>query len=149
MEASPIQMEQKTPISPQMERIPREQQHLGTHRTIACPTIVKGIPFPSPTGSYKNPTDPTSNSFPSSPLIPHSKLEFHPYTYLNFHVLSSFPNTPCMSMSDFSVNPSNESPTSTPPHLPMLPIPFNPSVKKNLFYFHLFLSYPQNKKNKM
>jgi len=66
--------------------------------------------------------------------IPHSKLEFHPYTYLNFCIPSSFPQTPCTSMSNFSVNPSNKSPASIlpqsplqiPPCSPILPIPFNP-----------------------
>src|SRR6267142_782879 len=109
-----------------MERISRKRQHLGTHRTITRFTITKGISFPPPASSYKNPTDPTSNSSPSFHLEPHSKLEFHPYAYLNFCIPSSFPNTPCMSMSELSVNPSNESPTSTPPHSPTLQILFNP-----------------------
>ena len=66
-------------------------------------------------------------SYPPLPTI--SKLEFHPYCYLNFEVPASFPHTPRMSMSDYSANLSNKSPASPatmPPQSPILPIPFNP-----------------------
>src|SRR6266850_2313723 len=99
---------------------------MGTGRTIARTAIVKGVSFPSPTNEYKNPTIRTTKRAPLSPFPFLSKLEFHPYCYLNFQVPASFPQTPHMSMSDFSVNPSNESPATTPPQSPILPIPFNP-----------------------
>ena len=60
------------------------------------------------------------------PFPSHSKLESHPYCYLNFEVPTSFPHTPQTSMSDYSINVSNESPATTPPQTPILPIPFNP-----------------------
>src|SRR6266850_2795905 len=99
---------------------------MGTGRTIACTTIVKGISFSTPLDKYKNPTDSTTKRTSPLPLLPVSKLEFHPYCYLNFKVPASFPHTPRTSMSDYSVNPSNESPATTPPQSPILPIPFNP-----------------------
>ena len=111
-----------------MERIPREQLHLGTHQTITCPPIVKRVSFPSPPRSDKSVTDPTS-TLSLSHSFPRSKLEFHPYSYIEFHVPTSLPQTPHTSMLDYSVNPSNasnQSPASTPPQSPILPIPFNP-----------------------
>src|SRR6266850_874621 len=118
-----------------MERISREQQHLGTHQTIARSSIVKGVSLSSPSGTDKNSTDSMSKSFPSFHIIPQSKLEFHPYAYIDFYAPSSFPQTSCLYMSDISINTSNKSPTTTPPqspvlpippHLPTFPIPFNP-----------------------
>src|SRR6267142_154498 len=99
---------------------------MGTSRTIAHSSIVKRIPLSPPPDSYKSPFDPTSKLSHSFLLIPHPKLEFHPYTYIDYSVPVSFPHTPHTSMSDFSVNTSNESPATTPPQSPILPIPFNP-----------------------
>src|SRR5882672_9935424 len=99
---------------------------MGTSGTIARTAIVKRISLPTPTNEYKNPTNPTTERASSLSLFPVSKLEFHPYCYLDFRVPASFPHTPRSSMSDFSINASNESPASTPPQSPTLPIPFNP-----------------------
>src|SRR6266850_5609617 len=88
-----------------MERIPREQLHLGTHQTITCPPIVKRVSFPSPPRSDKSVTDPTS-TLSLSHSFPRSKLEFHPYSYIEFHVPTSLPQTPHTSMLDYSVNPT-------------------------------------------
>jgi len=99
---------------------------VGTSRTIARPPIVKRIPLLPPIDKYKNPTNPTSKSFPFFPLPPFSKLEYNPYTYLNFNVLTSFPHTLCTSMSNYSINASNESPATMLPQSSILPIPFNP-----------------------
>src|SRR6267142_5165897 len=60
------------------------------------------------------------------PFHSHSKLESHPYCYLNFEVPTSFPHTPQTSMSDYLINVSNKSPATTPPQTPVLLIPFNP-----------------------
>jgi len=97
-----------------------------TRRTIARTTIVKGVSLSTPLDEYKNPANPTTKRASPLPLSSISKLEFHPYCYLNFKVPASFPHTPQMSMSDYSINPSNESPATTPPQSPPLPIPFNP-----------------------
>src|SRR6267142_1425397 len=97
---------------------------MGTGRTIACAPIVKRISLASPIDKYKNPPCPTTKSSCSSSPFP--TLEFHPYAYVDFRTPTSFPHTPHSSMSDFSVNPSNESPATTPPQSPILPIPFNP-----------------------
>ena len=99
---------------------------MGTSRTIACTSIVKRVSLSTPLDEYKNPLGPTLKRTSPSSLPSHSKLEFHPYTYINFKVPTSFPHTPHTSMSDFSVNTSNESPATTPPQSPTLPIPFNP-----------------------
>jgi len=99
---------------------------MGIGRTIARTAIVKGISLSPPTNEYKNPTDQTTRKTSPLPLSLISKLEFHPYCYLDFEVPTSFPHTPRTSMSDFSVNLSNESPATTPPQSPALPIPFNP-----------------------
>jgi len=109
-----------------MERISRKRQHMGTSRTIARTPIVKGISLSTPPGEYKNPLNPTTERTSPLPLSPWSKLEFHPYCYLDFEVPASFPHTPRMSMSDYSINTSNESPATSPPQTPVLPIPFNP-----------------------
>src|SRR6266850_1173008 len=99
---------------------------MGTHGTIACTAIVKGVSLSTPLDEYKNPTDSTTKR--TSPLLlsSTSKLEFHPYCYLNFEVPASFPQTARMSMSNYSINPSNKSPTTMPPQSPPLLIPFNP-----------------------
>src|SRR6266850_2787389 len=110
-----------------MERLPQERQYMGTSGTIAHPSIVKGISRSPPSNGYKNPPGATSKLSSSFPLPPHSKLEFHPYAYIDFAVPSPFPHTPCISMSDISVNPSCESPNTMPPQS-SLPIPFNPVV---------------------
>src|SRR6266850_957911 len=99
---------------------------MGTCRTIACSPIVERVSLSSPFDAYKDPTDSMSKSFPSFPLFPYLKLEFHPYAYIDFSITTSFPHTPHTSMSDYSVNASNESPATTPPQSPILPIPFNP-----------------------
>jgi|SRR6266850_5289765 len=99
---------------------------MGTGRTIAHSPIVKGIPLLPPLDGYKNPLDPTSKLSHSFLPIPHSKLEFHPYAYIDYSIPASFSHTPHMSMSDYLVNVSNESPATTPPQSPILPIPFNP-----------------------
>src|SRR6266850_5015661 len=99
---------------------------MGTGRTIACAAIVKRVSLSSSIDKYKNPTDQTARKTSPLPLPLVSKLEFHPYCYLNFEVPTSFPHTPRASMSDFSVNLSNESPATTPPQSPILPILFNP-----------------------
>src|SRR6267142_3389198 len=110
-----------------MERLPRERQYMGTSGTIAHPSIVKGISHSPPSNGYKNPPGATSKLSSSFPLPPHSKLEFHPYAYIDFAIPSPFPHTPCISMSDILVNPSCESPNTTLPQSP-LPIPFNPVI---------------------
>src|SRR6267142_1364369 len=107
---------------------------MGTGRTIACAPIVKRISLASPIDKYKNPPCPTTKSSCSSSPFP--TLEFHPYAYVDFSTPTSFPHTPCTSMSDFSVNPSNESPATTPPQSPILPIPFHPVT------FTVVPSYP-------
>src|SRR6266850_1092604 len=99
---------------------------MGTSRTIACSPIFKGIPLLPPTDKYKDPTDLMSKPFPFFPLPLYSTLEFHPYAYIDFNVSTSFPHTPHTSMSNYSINASNESPATTPPQSPILPIPFNP-----------------------
>src|SRR6267142_852228 len=98
----------------------------STQRHTKSPCVTKGVSLLSPFDAYKSPTNSTSKSFPSFPLPSYSKLEFHPYAYINFCIPSSFPHTPHMSMSEFSVNASNESPATTPPQSPTLPILFNP-----------------------
>src|SRR6267142_976702 len=118
--------EQKATISPKMERIPRKRQHMGTSRTIACTSIVEGISLSTPLDEYKSPLDPTTKKTSPLPLPSCPKLEFHPYCYLNFEVPASFPHMPQTSMSDYSINASNESPATSPPQTPVLPIPFNP-----------------------
>jgi len=100
---------------------------MGTSGTIAHPSIVKGISHSPPSNGYKNPPGATSKLSSSFPLPPHSKLEFHPYAYIDFAIPSPFPHTPCISMSDILVNPSCESPNTTLPQSP-LPIPFNPVI---------------------
>jgi hypothetical protein len=60
-----------------------------------------------------------NNSFP----IHFFTLEFHPYTYLTYTVN---PNYTFLHYHMSSVNLSNESPASTTPSSPILPIPFNP-----------------------
>src|SRR6266850_2860144 len=110
-----------------MERLPRERQYMGTSGTIAHPSIVKGISHSPPSNGYKNPPGATSKLSSSFPLPPHSKLEFHPYAYIDFAIPSPFPHTPCISMSDILVTPSCESPNTTLPQSP-LPIPFNPVI---------------------
>src|SRR6266850_3046117 len=112
---------------------------MGTSRTIACTSIVKRVSLSTPLDEYKNPLGPTLKRTSPSSLPSHSKLEFHPYTYINFKVPTSFPHTPHTSMSDFSVNTSNESPATTPPQLPMLPIPFNPVATTALPAYPLLL----------
>jgi len=110
-----------------MERIFQERQYMGTCGTIAHSSIVKGISHLPPFDSYKNPLDPTTKAFLFPPLSPYSKLEFHPYTYIDFTVSpSSLPQTPHMPMSEYSVAASYESPNTTPPQSPPLLIPFNP-----------------------
>src|SRR6266850_5565776 len=109
-----------------MERLSQEQQYMGTSRTIAHSPIVKRIPLSPPLDEYKSPLGPMSKLSSPSPLLSHSKLEFHSYTYIDFAVPTSFPHTPQTSMSDYSVNASNESPATMPPQSPTLPIPFNP-----------------------
>jgi len=99
---------------------------MGTCGTIAHSPIVKRVSLPSPFITYKGPTDSTSKPFPSFPLPFYSKLEFRPYTYIDFSIATSFPHTLHMSMSDYSVNTSNELPATMPPQSPILPIPFNP-----------------------
>src|SRR6266850_834252 len=99
---------------------------MGTSRTIARSPIVKRIPHLPPPNGYKNPLDPMSKLSSSFPLPPHSKLEFHPFAYINFATPTSFPHTPHTSMLDFSINPSCKSPNTTLPQSPTLPIPFNP-----------------------
>src|SRR6267142_5703286 len=99
---------------------------MGTCRTIACTTIVKRVSLSAPLDEYKNPLGPTTKRTSPSPSLSRSKLEFHPYSYINFEVPISFPHTPQTSMSDFSVNASNESPATTLPQSPIFPIPFNP-----------------------
>src|SRR6267142_6721841 len=99
---------------------------MGTCGTIAHSPIVKRVSLPSPFITYKGPTDSTSKPFPSFPLPFYSKLEFHPYTYTDFSIATSFPHTLHMSMSDYSINTSNELPATMPPQSPILPIPFNP-----------------------
>ena len=123
-----------------MEGVPRKRQYMGTSRTITCPSIVKGVPFSSLPESYKNPTDSMMKNLSSSfPSLSYSKLEFHPYAYINFNILSSFPNSLHTSVSDFSINPSNESPASTPPQSPTLPIPFNPVTTTTIPSYPLLL----------
>src|SRR6267142_3023888 len=109
-----------------MEGLSQERQYVGTSRTIARSPIVKGIPCLSPPNSYKNPPGSMTKLSSSLPLSPHSKLEFHPYAYIDFAVHAPFPQTPQTSMSDYSVNPSCKSPNTTPPQSPPLLIPFNP-----------------------
>src|SRR6267142_1907330 len=125
-ETSTLWEEQKAPIPSKMERIPRKRQYVGISRTIARTAIVKRISLSASTDEYKNPTDSTTKRTSPLLLFPTSKLEFHPYCYLNFQVPASFPHTPRTSMSDYSINASNESPATTPPQSPILPIPFNP-----------------------
>jgi hypothetical protein len=60
-----------------------------------------------------------NNSFPFN----FSTLEFHPYTYLTYIVN---PNYTFLHYRMSSTNLSNESPASTTPSSPILPIPFNP-----------------------
>jgi hypothetical protein len=60
-----------------------------------------------------------NNSFP----IHFFTLEFHPYAYLTFTV---DPNYTFLHYHMSSVNLSNESPASTTPSSPILPILFNP-----------------------
>jgi hypothetical protein len=60
-----------------------------------------------------------NNSFPIHFLT----LEFHPYAYLTYIV---DPNYTFLHYRMSSVNLSNESPASTTPSSPILPIPFNP-----------------------
>src|SRR6267142_992809 len=99
---------------------------MGTSRTITHSPIVKGIPLSPPLDGYKNPLDPTSKLSSSSPSSSCSKLEFHPYAYIDFAVPTSFSHPPRTSMLDYSINPSCKSPNTTPPQSPTLPIPFNP-----------------------
>src|SRR6267142_1865527 len=98
---------------------------MGTSRTITHSPIVKGIPLSPPLDGYKNPLDPTSKLSSSSPSSSCSKLEFHPYAYIDFAVPTSFSHTPRTSMLDYSINPSCKSPNTTPPQSPTLPIPVN------------------------
>src|SRR6267142_4706993 len=118
--------EQKATIPPKMERISRKRQHMGTSRTMAHTSIVKGISLPTPLDKYKSPLDPTTKRTSPLPLPSCPKLEFHPYCYLNFEVPASFPHTPQTSMSDYLLNTPNKSPATSPPQMPVLPIPFNP-----------------------
>jgi hypothetical protein len=60
-----------------------------------------------------------NNSFP----IHFFTLEFHPYAYLTYTV---DPNYTFLHYCMSSINLSNESPASTTPSSPILPIPFNP-----------------------
>src|SRR6266850_7772723 len=58
-----------------MERIPRKQQHVRTHRTIACSPIVKRLSRAPPPRIHKNCTDTMSkvSTFPHwcmPPLLP-------------------------------------------------------------------------------
>jgi hypothetical protein len=68
---------------------------------------------------YKNPGQTRKSSSP----IDLSILEFHPYAYLSFNVN---PDYTFLHYRMSSVNLSNESPASTTPSSPILPIPFNP-----------------------
>jgi hypothetical protein len=68
---------------------------------------------------YKDPSKTRRNSSPIHIPI----LEFHPYAYLSYNVN---PNFTFLHYHMSSINLSNESPASTTPSSPHLPIPFNP-----------------------
>jgi len=99
---------------------------MGTSGTIAYTPIVKRIPCSPPSDGYKNPPSSMQKNILSFPLPSYAKLEFHPYAYIDYSAPTSFPHTPHRSMSEYSVVASCESPNTTPPRSPTLPIPFDP-----------------------
>ena len=78
--------EQKVAISPEVERLSREWQHMGTCQTIAHPRPGETIPQAPPTQQDKECT--TCKAEESSPILASPTLSYHSLSFNNLDTLS-------------------------------------------------------------